>query len=39
MYGLQANNLPPQMKILNAIIPIQMHFFTFSPAKLQYFAQ
>ena len=34
----KSEDLPPQMTIFNIVIPILMHFFTFSPVKVYYFA-
>ena len=33
----KTDDLPPQMIILNTLIPILMNFFTFSPFKMYYF--
>ena len=33
------DDIPPQMKILNMVIPILMHFLTFTHRKQIYFVQ
>ena len=34
----KTDNLPRQMTIFNTVIPILVHFFTFLPFKVNYFA-
>ena len=39
IYDRIYDNIPPQMKILNMIIPILMYFFKFYTSKTLYFVQ